>query len=113
MCSAVQPFLILAVGDRGTLSGAQLALASTRAHMHAHSTHILFTRAHTRTCMGHAQAQVLLKNVGGVLPLQASGVDVVLLRGSAADSVGRLSGAWTINWQGDQAYRQRGEGACM
>jgi beta-glucosidase-like glycosyl hydrolase len=40
--------------------------------------------------------QVLLKNVGGVLPLSRSRVKTVYLQGTAADSVGRMCGGWTI-----------------
>ncbi|WP_108788157.1 glycoside hydrolase family 3 N-terminal domain-containing protein [Erythrobacter sp. Alg231-14] len=41
---------------------------------------------------------VLLKNDGGVLPLQPG--QTVLVTGSGADSVQQQSGGWTLNWQG-------------
>jgi len=41
---------------------------------------------------------VLLKNDGGVLPIRASAR--VLVAGDAADDIGRQSGGWTLNWQG-------------
>ncbi len=46
-----------------------------------------------------AQSQVLLKNDGGILPLKSSGV-TMRVAGSAADNVGKQSGAWTVEWQG-------------
>ncbi|KAG5176009.1 glycoside hydrolase superfamily [Tribonema minus] len=54
------------------------------------------------------RSQVLLKNVKGTLPLDKDQIKTVLLLGTAADDVGRLCGGWTINWQGDQAFRQDG-----
>lgn len=42
---------------------------------------------------------VLLKNDGDLLPLDRSSVKVHLA-GRAADDIGRQSGGWTINWQG-------------
>lgn len=45
-----------------------------------------------------AQSLVLLKN-DGALPL-ASGPLRIRVAGSAADNVGRQSGAWTVEWQG-------------
>lgn len=44
-----------------------------------------------------ARSLVLLRNAG-VLPIRASAN--ILVAGSAADSVARQSGGWTINWQG-------------
>ncbi len=46
-----------------------------------------------------AQSQVLLKNDGAILPVQSSGV-TIRVAGSAADNIGRQSGAWTLEWQG-------------
>ncbi|KAG5176010.1 glycoside hydrolase superfamily [Tribonema minus] len=54
------------------------------------------------------KSQVLLKNVEGTLPLDKDRVKTVLLLGTAANNVGRQCGGWTINWQGDQAFRQDG-----
>jgi beta-glucosidase len=42
---------------------------------------------------------VLLKNTGETLPLSKS-VDRIVVAGSAADNIGRQSGAWTVEWQG-------------
>lgn len=41
---------------------------------------------------------VLLKNNGGVLPLEPSAK--VLVAGSGADDIGQQSGGWTLSWQG-------------
>lgn len=41
---------------------------------------------------------VLLKNKGGVLPLQPG--QNVLVTGSGADSIQQQTGGWTLNWQG-------------
>ncbi|MFF5933448.1 glycoside hydrolase family 3 N-terminal domain-containing protein [Streptomyces sp. NPDC012508] len=45
-----------------------------------------------------AKSQVLLKNVGGVLPLKKS--QKVYVAGSNADDIGNQAGGWTISWQG-------------
>ena len=45
-----------------------------------------------------AESLVLLKNNGGVLPIR-SGAHV-LVTGDGADDIGRQSGGWTLNWQG-------------
>ncbi|MGX6603250.1 glycoside hydrolase family 3 N-terminal domain-containing protein [Micromonosporaceae bacterium Da 78-11] len=42
---------------------------------------------------------VLLKNAGGVLPLAPGGR--VLVTGSGADSLSKVTGGWTMTWQGD------------
>lgn len=42
---------------------------------------------------------VLLKNEDGVLPLDPG--LTILLAGDGADNIGKQSGGWTINWQGD------------
>jgi beta-glucosidase len=42
---------------------------------------------------------VLLKNNGGLLPLEASAR--VLVAGDAADDIGRQAGGWSLTWQGD------------
>ncbi|WP_291843519.1 glycoside hydrolase family 3 protein [Maricaulis sp.] len=42
---------------------------------------------------------VLLKNDGVLLPLSPSAN--ILLAGDGADNIGKQSGGWTINWQGD------------
>ena len=42
---------------------------------------------------------VLLKNDAGLLPLAPSAN--ILLAGDGADNIGKQSGGWTINWQGD------------
>jgi len=46
-----------------------------------------------------AKSAVLLKNEANVLPIQ-SVVKTIRVAGSAADNVGKQSGAWTIEWQG-------------
>ncbi|GAA4393609.1 glycoside hydrolase family 3 N-terminal domain-containing protein [Actinomadura verrucosospora] len=45
-----------------------------------------------------ARSQVLLKNAGGVLPLDDD--DKVFVAGRSADDIGMQSGGWTITWQG-------------
>jgi beta-glucosidase len=45
-----------------------------------------------------ARSQVLLKNDGGVLPLQRNGK--IYVAGSNADDIGNQSGGWTVSWQG-------------
>ena len=47
---------------------------------------------------------VLLKNNGGVLPIQAGAR--VLVTGDGAHNVGKQSGGWTLNWQGDGNLRE-------
>jgi len=42
---------------------------------------------------------VLLKNEGGLLPLDPG--SNILLAGDGADNIRKQSGGWTINWQGD------------
>ncbi len=42
---------------------------------------------------------VLLKNAGGLLPLDPHAH--VLVAGTGADDIGRQSGGWTVDWQGD------------
>ena len=44
-----------------------------------------------------AKSQVILKNTG-VLPIKAGAN--VLVAGSAADSIAKASGGWTLTWQG-------------
>lgn len=44
------------------------------------------------------ESLVLLKNAGGILPLQP-GLSV-LVTGDGADDIGKQSGGWTISWQG-------------
>ncbi len=46
-----------------------------------------------------AASLVLLKNKDSVVPL-SQGVRHIRVAGSAADNVGRQSGAWTVEWQG-------------
>lgn len=46
-----------------------------------------------------AQSAVLLKNDNRLLPLKKT-AKKILVAGSAADNVGRQSGAWTVEWQG-------------
>ncbi len=46
-----------------------------------------------------AQSLVLLKNEGALLPIKRS-VGSVRIAGSAADNIGKQSGAWTVEWQG-------------
>jgi beta-glucosidase len=45
------------------------------------------------------QSLVLLKNSGGILPLDPSAN--VLVAGSGADNIGQQAGGWTITWQGN------------
>ncbi len=42
---------------------------------------------------------VLLKNEGGVLPIDPS--STILVAGDGADNIGKQSGGWTITWQGE------------
>jgi len=44
------------------------------------------------------ESLVLLKNAGGVLPLQPG--QRVLVAGDGADDLGKQTGGWTISWQG-------------
>lgn len=44
------------------------------------------------------RSQVLLKNEGGLLPLDPRGTYLVV--GHAADDIGLQSGGWTVSWQG-------------
>jgi len=44
------------------------------------------------------QSLVLLKNNGGVLPMDPGGR--ILVVGDAADDIGKQSGGWTLDWQG-------------
>ncbi|HEY4144379.1 glycoside hydrolase family 3 protein [Pinirhizobacter sp.] len=44
------------------------------------------------------ESLVLLKNNGGLLPLNPR--SRILVTGDAADSISRQSGGWTLNWQG-------------
>ena len=46
-----------------------------------------------------AESAVLLKNDGAVLPIAVRG-GRVRVAGSAANNIGRQSGAWTVEWQG-------------
>ena len=54
-------------------------------------------RAIAREAVG--KSAVLLETAPGLLPLSATGGDV-LLAGSGADDIGLQSGGWTISWQG-------------
>jgi beta-glucosidase len=46
-----------------------------------------------------AKSQVLLKNEESLLPLSKT-IGHIKIAGSAADNVGKQSGAWTVEWQG-------------
>jgi beta-glucosidase len=46
-----------------------------------------------------AESQVLLKNAGGVLPLDPAN-NRIFVAGRNADDIGHQSGGWTITWQG-------------
>lgn len=46
------------------------------------------------------ESLVLLKNKGGILPLQRA--SHVLVAGEGADDIGRQSGGWTLTWQGTE-----------
>jgi beta-glucosidase len=45
------------------------------------------------------QSLVLLKNNGGLLPLDPG--QTILIAGDGADNIAKQAGGWTINWQGD------------
>ena len=45
------------------------------------------------------ESLVLLKNENNILPLKPQGR--ILVAGAAADDIGRQSGGWTVDWQGD------------
>jgi beta-glucosidase len=47
---------------------------------------------------------VLLKNEGGVLPIDPGAR--VLVAGDGAHNIGKQSGGWTLNWQGDGNLRE-------
>lgn len=49
------------------------------------------------------ESLVLLKNQGGVLPLDPR--QRILVAGDGADNVGKQSGGWTLTWQGDGTTR--------
>ena len=49
------------------------------------------------------ESLVLLKNNGGVLPLQPK--QRILVAGDGANDVGKQSGGWTLNWQGTGTKR--------
>ncbi|HEY5783106.1 MAG TPA: exo 1,3/1,4-beta-D-glucan glucohydrolase [Lysobacter sp.] len=49
------------------------------------------------------ESLVLLKNQGGVLPLQPK--QRILVAGDGADNVGKQAGGWTLNWQGTGTTR--------
>lgn len=56
------------------------------------------------------QSLVLLKNNDGVLPLKAG--QTVLVVGDGADSISKVSGGWTLSWQGggyDNAHFPNGQ----
>ncbi|MEU0808386.1 glycoside hydrolase family 3 N-terminal domain-containing protein [Streptomyces sp. NPDC005970] len=53
-----------------------------------------------------AKSQVLLKNGGGVLPLNPS--QKVYVAGSNADDLGNQTGGWTITWQGSSGRHTEG-----
>ena len=44
------------------------------------------------------ESMVLLKNNGGVLPLDAS--KTIMVIGDGADNIAKISGGWTLSWQG-------------
>ena len=50
------------------------------------------------------ESLVLLKNAGGVLPLQPK--QRILVAGDGADDVGKQAGGWTLNWQGTGTTRK-------
>ena len=50
------------------------------------------------------ESLVLLKNNGGLLPLQPNGK--ILVAGDGANDVGKQSGGWTLNWQGTGTKRK-------
>ena len=53
------------------------------------------------------QSAVLLKNEGGVLPLDLSTADI-LVAGTAADDLGVQCGGWTIEWMGGRGAITKG-----
>jgi beta-glucosidase len=50
------------------------------------------------------ESLVLLKNAGGVLPLQPK--QRILVAGDGAHDVGKQAGGWTLNWQGTGTTRK-------
>jgi beta-glucosidase len=50
------------------------------------------------------ESLVLLKNAGGVLPLQPK--QRILVAGDGANDVGKQAGGWTLNWQGTGTTRK-------
>jgi len=44
------------------------------------------------------ESLVMLKNNGGILPLQAN--QTILVTGDGADNIGKQSGGWSLSWQG-------------
>ena len=50
------------------------------------------------------ESLVMLKNNGGVLPLQPK--QRILVAGDGANDVGKQSGGWTLNWQGTGTKRR-------
>lgn len=70
---------------------------STRAH--AGRFELLSSAAHQAIAREAVRKSlVLLKNNGGVLPLQPGAR--VLVAGDGADNIGKQSGGWTLSWQG-------------
>ncbi|MFC8514911.1 glycoside hydrolase family 3 N-terminal domain-containing protein [Streptomyces sp. NPDC057257] len=53
-----------------------------------------------------AESQVLLKNSGGVLPLNKN--QKVYVAGSNADDLGNQTGGWTVTWQGASGTHTQG-----
>jgi beta-glucosidase len=64
-------------------------------------------RALARTAV--RESLVMLKNVGGVLPLKARAH--ILVCGDLADDIGGQAGGWTIDWQGDRNRNEDFPGA--
>ncbi|WBH15539.1 glycoside hydrolase family 3 protein [Sphingomonas radiodurans] len=81
--------LIAGTFDRGRPSSRPLAGEFARIGAPEH-------RALAREAV--AKSLVLLKNNGGVLPIEAGAN--ILVAGTAADNIGQAAGGWSITWQG-------------
>lgn len=55
------------------------------------------------------ESEILLKNVDGILPLDPSGKQKILVTGPNANSMRCLNGGWSYSWQGHVADRFAGE----
>ncbi len=76
-------------------------LDDSRSPLADRSLHVRFSSDEHRATARQAvrESLVMLKNVGGVLPL-SRGSGRIVVCGAAADDLGRQCGGWTISWQG-------------